>query len=212
MGASLNYWNCPFFTVESLNLKFLKIILLKFIIILSSSLTGLKGWLRVKGTCWQLTIICNCSSRGSDSRFGHACGTHTNMQANTCTHKIKISESFKEMSYNFPIFDLFLPYRNADNRVARHRSSVLSAFGGIIVYQQGHNVRDRRKGDICHAVDFFYIYNGLGCLEAKETALICQILRFSELLLFRKMTGKSLESLMKLPRADCIQSDTAYCM
>jgi hypothetical protein len=26
------------------------------------------------------------------------------------------------------------------------------------------------------------------------------------------MTGKSLESLMKLPRADCIQSDTAYCM
>lgn len=113
------------------------------------------------------------------------------------------------MPYNFPtfFFYLFLPYRNADDRIARHRSRLLPGFGSVIIYQQGHNVRDRRKGDICHAADFFYIYNGLGCLEAKDNTFTFQILRCSELLSFREMSGKSLASPMKLSCADHMQSD-----
>lgn len=68
---------------------------------------------------------------------------------------------------------------DADDWIARHRCSSLLSSGAIVIYQQGHNLGDRRKSDICHAVHFFYIHNGFGCLEkGRELTPIGEILNF----------------------------------
>lgn len=55
-----------------------------------------------------------------------------------------------------------------DDRIASYGTGSVFGSGSIIIYQKGCNLRDRGKGDICHAVHFFNVNNGLGCLTMKR--------------------------------------------
>jgi len=82
---------------------------------------------------------------------------------------LKLNCSFKQNPYAgvVPSFHRDT-HCNADDRIASYRTGSVFGSGSIIIYQKGCNLRDRRKGDICHAVHFFNVNNGLGCLIMKR--------------------------------------------
>ena len=60
-----------------------------------------EDWILFLGSKWQLTTICDSSSKASSALFCplqvlHPHGTQTYMQANTSTHKIKMNKCSKQ--------------------------------------------------------------------------------------------------------------------